>query len=401
MGGLFYMGSVFQGFFLKRVEEDVVIYVRITGLVLCLIYLLQALWAVGRMQKFFFGSLYLVLGFCLVFIPAYSFFSSRKFIWILNAVVSAALFLNLVSKRACILLSVFFTSAAYIFFRIQYTSEEAYVNVLSFETGIFSTSIVLSVYLVCLNNRNFLEKEIISTLDKKVKEKTQKLQEALDIKREFLNNIGHEIKTPIHHINNLISVLHSQWDVIDDKEKKEVVSMLKSAETRLYKLSSDLLDLSLMSKGEKNFVPEKCDIKNLFNNIMKDYEYTQLINISFSQDLYKYIKCCPEEIAQVMKSLLDNALRYGRNKAIEVIISNEAKNLKVCVIDKGYGIPESEIDRVFQAFEQSSRTKTGAGGVGIGLAICKRIIDRHDGEIWVSNNKGLGATFCFLIPYKM
>ena len=70
------------------------------------------------------------------------------------------------------------------------------------------------------------------------------------------------------------------------------------------------------------------------------------------------------------------------------------------VIDQGIGIPENELDSIFDKFVQSSKTKTGAGGTGLGLAICKEIIDAHKGEIWAENNAEGGSIFSFMLPYE-
>jgi two-component system, sensor histidine kinase ChiS len=70
------------------------------------------------------------------------------------------------------------------------------------------------------------------------------------------------------------------------------------------------------------------------------------------------------------------------------------------VQDEGLGIPDSELESVFDKFVQSSKTKTGAGGTGLGLSICKEIIEDHRGQIWAENNKEGGATFRFLLPYE-
>ncbi|MBT3260325.1 MAG: hypothetical protein HN580_26370 [Deltaproteobacteria bacterium] len=74
--------------------------------------------------------------------------------------------------------------------------------------------------------------------------------------------------------------------------------------------------------------------------------------------------------------------------------------LSVSVQDEGLGIPDSELESVFDKFVQSSKTKTGAGGTGLGLSICKEIIEDHRGQIWAENNKEGGATFRLLLPYE-
>ncbi|MDX1813140.1 MAG: ATP-binding protein, partial [Gammaproteobacteria bacterium] len=108
-------------------------------------------------------------------------------------------------------------------------------------------------------------------------------------------------------------------------------------------------------------------------------------------------------IKQVILNLLSNAIKFSQNnESILIDVSmQDGKNgkiLKVSVQDTGEGIPQDELIHIFNKFEQSSRTKSGAGGTGLGLAICKNIIEAHHGKIWAKNNKTIGATFYFTLP---
>ena len=110
---------------------------------------------------------------------------------------------------------------------------------------------------------------------------------------------------------------------------------------------------------------------------------------------------------QVINNLLSNAIKFSpENSIITAILDNTtlhesntpAVRLRVC--DQGMGIPDTELEVVFDKFVQSSKTRTGAGGTGLGLAICKEIIAGHDGRIWASNNETGGACFTFLLPLE-
>ncbi len=90
-------------------------------------------------------------------------------------------------------------------------------------------------------------------------------------------------------------------------------------------------------------------------------------------------------------NLLDSILKKDGREVPAVTVS---------VVDEGVGIPEIELDTIFDKFSQSSRTSTGAGGTGLGLTICKEIIKAHNGRIWVENNQEGGATFSFILPYR-
>lgn len=112
-------------------------------------------------------------------------------------------------------------------------------------------------------------------------------------------------------------------------------------------------------------------------------------------------------IKQVIRQLISNSIRFGGGgNVISIHISNEIYNLnhhknkwiKVSVSDCGTGIPVQEQDLVFGVFEESSRTRNNSGGRGLGLAICKKIITEHKGEIWIEQNKPQGTVVSFVVP---
>ena len=124
------------------------------------------------------------------------------------------------------------------------------------------------------------------------------------------------------------------------------------------------------------------------------------------------VHCDKRSISRVIINLLSNALKFSPEEktiSIEFTKGELTTNgdgddtsvvpaLTLAVVDEGIGIPDEELDAVFDKFIQSSKTKTGAGGTGLGLAICKDIIDHHHGKIWAENNPNGGATFNFSLP---
>ena len=111
-----------------------------------------------------------------------------------------------------------------------------------------------------------------------------------------------------------------------------------------------------------------------------------------------------QRILQVVHNLISNAVKFSPNQGLITIgchtdtLPSGASAVALSVTDFGVGVPEQELDAVFDKFVQSSKTKNGAGGTGLGLAICKEIIDGHGGRIWVEPNPVGGARFTFTIP---
>jgi signal transduction histidine kinase len=107
----------------------------------------------------------------------------------------------------------------------------------------------------------------------------------------------------------------------------------------------------------------------------------------------------PTRIMQVVRNLLGNALKFSpQGASVEINARRQGGSLIVSVSDEGPGIPENEVESIFDKFIQSSKTSTGAGGTGLGLAICREIVAGHGGRIWAENKAGIGAVFFFTIP---
>lgn len=104
-------------------------------------------------------------------------------------------------------------------------------------------------------------------------------------------------------------------------------------------------------------------------------------------------------IQQLVRNLLNNAIKFSNpGTTIEVHFHDEPDVIRVSVYDRGPGIPEAELETIFNKFIQSSTTKTGAGGTGLGLSICREIVTAHAGRIWAVNRPGGGAIFTFELP---
>ena len=110
------------------------------------------------------------------------------------------------------------------------------------------------------------------------------------------------------------------------------------------------------------------------------------------------VQADPIRVCQVIRNLLGNAVKFSPEGGVICVKSEYSEsNAQVAVLDEGPGVPEDELESVFDKFIQSSRTNTGAGGTGLGLAICREIIQVHGGRIWAENRE-LGAKFTFEIP---
>lgn len=249
-------------------------------------------------------------------------------------------------------------------------------------------------------------------LESKVKDRTQELERALAAKTEFLNNISHEIRTPIQGVTAISNGLVEHWQDFDEKQKFDFALQVSQNANRLFSLINNLLDLSKFNAGKMLLEKTLGNIEHLLMEVIDESKALNLdkkLNIIFYKEsrLYPPIIFDYNRIAQVVRNLLSNAIKFSTDGTIEIKLSMgfieyednyKVESAIISIKDEGIGIPDSDIYKIFEPFTQSSRTKTKAGGTGLGLSICAEIIKLHHGKVWVINNNDKGSTFYFSLP---
>lgn len=236
-------------------------------------------------------------------------------------------------------------------------------------------------------------------LERKLQVQTAVLTETVHAKDRFLNNVSHEIRTPLHVIGALVDELSRNYHTLSDQERIDYINFTKQSTERLGTFVNNILEAAKGKKGELTLKLEKADIAKITKTVVSELAVISKSPISIKAEEGKYFADCTKyQIEQVVRNLAANAIRYGKETPIEVIVSSDDKNIRVEVTDQGIGVPENERLSIFEAFEESSRTKTMAGGTGLGLAICKDIINLHNGKIWVESKNNVGSQFIFTLP---
>jgi PAS domain S-box-containing protein len=224
---------------------------------------------------------------------------------------------------------------------------------------------------------------------------------------DFISNISHEFRTPMHAIISFANFGIKKTGKVSDEKLLRYFEQIKNSADRLMPLIDDLMELSSLEAG---IIPCNQVTQDLFPTLMTVIQEQEKIaqpkNISIqvaqTNEHCKaiYSKSC---LIKVIRHIIQNAIRFSPEHSsihisTESISENNHQYQKISISDNGIGVPEQELETIFNKFVQSSRTKTSAGGTGIGLAICKHIVNKHGGKIWATNNPDQGVTFSFTIP---
>ncbi len=243
----------------------------------------------------------------------------------------------------------------------------------------------------------------INSLSNTIQKKEEDAKKVEVAKDEFLAMITHELKTPLVPIQGYSDILLGEHLGTLNKNQKERIEVIRSSASSLLQLISDLLDAQKLELGQLR-------IKKSNNNLRKTLESTIVAmqpqamadKITLTQTLNHdiYANYDEERIIQVLTNLIKNSLKATSPKTgkIEISVEENPNEVTVSVKDNGKGIPPDAIGNVFKKFYQvDTSTTRESGGSGLGLSICKGIIDAHGGRIWVTSEVNKGSVFSFTI----
>jgi len=241
---------------------------------------------------------------------------------------------------------------------------------------------------------------IMSDTIKQKDDETKKISLAKD---EFLAMITHELKTPLVPIQGYSDILLSEHLGKLTDEQKDRIQIIKSSSASLLDIISDLLDAQKLDLGQLRMKKESHSIKDTIEKAIqalkpKIDEKQISINTSGPEIIVIHDE---KRIGQVLTNLMKNSLKAVEEKtgSIEIITEDLPEEVKISVKDNGIGIAPEKQEGLFKKFFQVDTSLTRErGGSGLGLTICKGIIDGHDGEITVDSAPNAGATFSFTIP---
>ena len=231
-------------------------------------------------------------------------------------------------------------------------------------------------------------------------EQTQILQARESLERALLNSISHDLRTPLVSIIGALSSLRDDKRPLDEERRRDLLTGAWDEAERLNRFVGNLLDMTRLESGELRLAKEACDVQDLVGCARAALE-VRLAGREVQVNLAQGLPLVPMDMvlmAQVLVNLLDNALKYSPiGSSIEITAGILARQLQLEVLDRGPGLPEPDLKRVFDKFYRLP-VPEGTSGTGLGLSICKGIVEAHGGSIRVENRSGGGLRVVIRLP---
>ncbi|THB79301.1 MAG: PAS domain S-box protein [Desulfobulbaceae bacterium] len=226
-------------------------------------------------------------------------------------------------------------------------------------------------------------------------------------KSEFLANMSHELRTPLHAILSFSKHGIKKADRAHSEELKKFFNQISISANRLLPLIDSLLDLSQLESGKVAYSFAQNDMSAEILSCISEFsqlaEQRSLTIVFNPEEKHQFAVFDSAKIAQVLRNIIGNAIKFSQiGTAIEIDTRDDLIDKKdyltVSIKNSGSSIPDDELEKIFEKFIQSSVTKSGAGGSGLGLSISKRIVEDHQGRIWAESPDQSTTIFYFTLP---
>jgi CheY-like chemotaxis protein len=243
-------------------------------------------------------------------------------------------------------------------------------------------------------------------LFEEIQQANNQLRELDRVKTQFLANMSHELRTPLNSIIGFSRVILKGIDGPITPEQEEDLTSIHNSGHHLLRLINDILDLAKIEAGKIALAFEAINIEELAQNVLSTTrglirEKAVKLVWDIEPDLPP-IEADPIRLRQILLNMLSNAAKFTDSGHIKLQISRvDPRYIHIAVHDTGPGIKREDYEKLFRAFEQADASPTRAvSGTGLGLSITKRLVELHQGEIWVESQVGRGSVFTTRLPIR-
>jgi signal transduction histidine kinase len=262
------------------------------------------------------------------------------------------------------------------------------------------------IYIIAERLGHMIDRQIaarnVKFLYQRERELRKKLQSEMRVRVDFTRKLIHELKTPL---TALIATSQLLYDEIENQKLGKLAGYIMDSANNLNVRIEELHDVVRGETGILKINPQIISLAALLQSLLEETralcrQSGMQIELHIDPDLPE-VYADPDRIRQVVLNLINNALKYARSgQRIRIAATRQPDAVQVEVQDFGPGIARERQTTIFEPGYQQSQAEERSGGLGIGLALCKMLIERHGGRIWIKSQPGQGANFFFTIPIK-
>ena len=243
----------------------------------------------------------------------------------------------------------------------------------------------------------------ISSINKDLYDVNNRLLANEEARKNVMSNVSHDLRTPITAIRGYAELLLNSGDNIDKEKQRTYLTNIVKRSQQMERIVSDIVEISRMESSNEEFEFTDLSMRELLEEmyLLYDGELSGMggdkkIFLSLPEDDLLIVRADPKRISRVFENLISNAVNYSKAEAAEIRLSGERDEdgyIVLKVSDNGIGIPENEVQNIFDRFYRAKNSGQNIKGTGLGLSIVKMIIDKHDGIITVNSKLGEGTEF--------
>jgi two-component system phosphate regulon sensor histidine kinase PhoR len=226
------------------------------------------------------------------------------------------------------------------------------------------------------------------------------LRRADQIRRDFVANVSHELRTPLTAIRGYVEAL---LDETPDEQQRNFLEIIARHSARMERLVNDLLRLARLDARQEPLDIAPCSLEQIFSSVLNDLSPTidaknQDVTTAIAPEA-SMISADPAKLYDIVRNLVENAINYSPDRAnIRLEATRLGDRVAITVADSGPGIPPADLGRVFERFYRVDKARSGSGGMGLGLAIVRHLVELHGGRVRAENKPEGGARFTVTLP---
>lgn len=241
--------------------------------------------------------------------------------------------------------------------------------------------------------------------EEEIKRKNDELNELNESKDKFFSIIAHDLRSPFQGLLGISNYLVEEFDSLDKDEFKEMILSLNEALHTQYKFLDDLLSWSRIQSGRMVIEPELLNLNSELQKVLRLFESNiknKKINLTININSKQEVLADDDMLSLLFRNLISNAIKFTHSGGtVEITAFEEDEEILVVVSDSGVGIKQENIPKLFRIDVQFSTHGTNKeSGNGLGLVLCKEIVEKHGGKIWVESEINKGTQFFFTLPLK-